>query len=177
MENLAEALQLSSPQQLLNASSAESQPQPGKRKVKVAVLVSGAGELALVLAQTTSLHRRGWFRCAHLAFLSVESPDLSNSRVTLLHCLKIEHYQCPYPQSCLWASSSLSEQQLRAPPGAVGAHASPTLCSLPLEARPCLLSSAVPGSRAVVPSWCCSSPTDPEWRSCGARPALGSPPG
>ncbi|XP_039569023.1 trifunctional purine biosynthetic protein adenosine-3-like [Passer montanus] len=43
VENLAEALQLSSPQQLLDASTAEIQPQPGKRKVKVAVLVSGAG--------------------------------------------------------------------------------------------------------------------------------------
>lgn len=51
VENLAEALQLSSPQQLLDASTAEIQPQPRKRKVKVAVLVSGAGELALVLAQ------------------------------------------------------------------------------------------------------------------------------
>ncbi|NXB37054.1 PUR2 protein, partial [Eulacestoma nigropectus] len=43
VENLAEALQLSSPQQLLNNTTAESQPQPRKRKVKVAVLVSGAG--------------------------------------------------------------------------------------------------------------------------------------
>ncbi|NXI81653.1 PUR2 protein, partial [Rhipidura dahli] len=43
VENLAEALQQSSPQQLLNNSTAESQPQPGKRKVKVAVLVSGTG--------------------------------------------------------------------------------------------------------------------------------------
>ncbi|XP_062371230.1 trifunctional purine biosynthetic protein adenosine-3-like [Cinclus cinclus] len=43
VENLAEALQLGSPQQLLNDSSARIQPQPGKRKVKVAVLVSGAG--------------------------------------------------------------------------------------------------------------------------------------
>ncbi|NXO44938.1 PUR2 protein, partial [Locustella ochotensis] len=43
VQNLAEALQLSSPQQLLNDSGAERQPQPGKRKVKVAVLVSGAG--------------------------------------------------------------------------------------------------------------------------------------
>uniref|UniRef100_A0A8C3TTB9 Trifunctional purine biosynthetic protein adenosine-3 n=1 Tax=Catharus ustulatus TaxID=91951 RepID=A0A8C3TTB9_CATUS len=42
VENLAEALQLSSPQQL-SSSRAETQPQPGKRKVKVAVLVSGAG--------------------------------------------------------------------------------------------------------------------------------------
>ncbi|XP_058275235.1 trifunctional purine biosynthetic protein adenosine-3-like [Hirundo rustica] len=41
VENLAEALQLSSPQQLLNDSTAQSQPK--KRKVKVAVLVSGAG--------------------------------------------------------------------------------------------------------------------------------------
>lgn len=56
VENLAEALQLSSPQQLLDHSTAESQPQPGKRKVKVAVLVSGAGELSLVLAQRMSLH-------------------------------------------------------------------------------------------------------------------------
>lgn len=53
VENLAEALQLSSPQQL-NSSRAEIQPQPGKRKVKVAVLVSGAGELPLVLAHTMS---------------------------------------------------------------------------------------------------------------------------
>ncbi|NWW03543.1 PUR2 protein, partial [Oreocharis arfaki] len=43
VENLAEALQLSSPQQLLNDTAAESQPQPRKRKVKVAVLVSGTG--------------------------------------------------------------------------------------------------------------------------------------
>ncbi|XP_039409767.1 trifunctional purine biosynthetic protein adenosine-3-like isoform X1 [Corvus cornix cornix] len=43
VENLAEALQLSSPQQLLNDTTAESQPQPRKRKVKVAVLVSGIG--------------------------------------------------------------------------------------------------------------------------------------
>ncbi|XP_071287214.1 trifunctional purine biosynthetic protein adenosine-3-like [Agelaius tricolor] len=43
VENLAEALQLSSPRQLLDASTAEIQPQPRKRKVKVAVLVSGAG--------------------------------------------------------------------------------------------------------------------------------------
>ncbi|NXH55139.1 PUR2 protein, partial [Rhabdornis inornatus] len=43
VENLAEALQLSSSQQLLSSSSAETQPQPRKRKVKVAVLVSGAG--------------------------------------------------------------------------------------------------------------------------------------
>ncbi|NWW65183.1 PUR2 protein, partial [Ifrita kowaldi] len=43
VENLAEALQLSSPQQLLNNTTAESQPQPRKRKVKVAVLVSGTG--------------------------------------------------------------------------------------------------------------------------------------
>lgn len=52
VENLAEALQLSSPQQLLNSSRAETQP--GKRKVKVAVLVSGAGELPLVLAHRMS---------------------------------------------------------------------------------------------------------------------------
>ncbi|XP_053827825.1 trifunctional purine biosynthetic protein adenosine-3-like isoform X1 [Vidua macroura] len=43
VENLAEALQLSSPQQLLDTSTAEIQSQPRKRKVKVAVLVSGAG--------------------------------------------------------------------------------------------------------------------------------------
>ncbi|NXY12260.1 PUR2 protein, partial [Pteruthius melanotis] len=53
VENLAEALQLSSPQQLLNDT--ERQPQPRKRKVKVAVLVSGAGELSLVLAQRRCL--------------------------------------------------------------------------------------------------------------------------
>ncbi|NXH85243.1 PUR2 protein, partial [Edolisoma coerulescens] len=41
VENLAEALQLSSPQQLLKDTTAESQPR--KRKVKVAVLVSGTG--------------------------------------------------------------------------------------------------------------------------------------
>ncbi|NWH91874.1 PUR2 protein, partial [Aegithalos caudatus] len=41
VENLAEALQLSSPQ--LNDSTAQSQPQPRRGKVKVAVLVSGAG--------------------------------------------------------------------------------------------------------------------------------------
>uniref|UniRef100_A0A8C5T3S8 ATP-grasp domain-containing protein n=1 Tax=Malurus cyaneus samueli TaxID=2593467 RepID=A0A8C5T3S8_9PASS len=43
VENLAEALQLSSPQQLLSNTTAQSQLQPRKRKVKVAVLVSGAG--------------------------------------------------------------------------------------------------------------------------------------
>ncbi|NXC10092.1 PUR2 protein, partial [Orthonyx spaldingii] len=43
VQNLAEALQLSSPQQLLNSPTAESQPQPRRRKVKVAVLVSGTG--------------------------------------------------------------------------------------------------------------------------------------
>ncbi|NWR41758.1 PUR2 protein, partial [Regulus satrapa] len=43
VENLAEALQLSSPQQLPKDSSAEEQPRPVRRKVKVAVLVSGAG--------------------------------------------------------------------------------------------------------------------------------------
>ncbi|NWV63277.1 PUR2 protein, partial [Malurus elegans] len=43
VENLAEALQLSSPQQLLSNTTAQIQPQPRKRKVKVAVLVSGAG--------------------------------------------------------------------------------------------------------------------------------------
>lgn len=83
VENLAEALQLSSPQQLLDANTAKIQPQPRKRKVKVAVLVSGAGELSLVLAQRMSSHRRGWFRCVHLAFLPVESPDPSKSRVSL----------------------------------------------------------------------------------------------
>ncbi|NWT14700.1 PUR2 protein, partial [Vireo altiloquus] len=43
VENLAEALQLSCPQQLLNDTTAESQSQPRRRKVKVAVLVSGTG--------------------------------------------------------------------------------------------------------------------------------------
>ncbi|NXO26452.1 PUR2 protein, partial [Cisticola juncidis] len=43
VENLAEALQLSCPQQPQGDSSTESQPQAGRRKVKVAVLVSGAG--------------------------------------------------------------------------------------------------------------------------------------
>ncbi|NWV73984.1 PUR2 protein, partial [Dasyornis broadbenti] len=43
VENLAEALQLSSPRQLLSDPAAERQPLPRKRKVKVAVLVSGAG--------------------------------------------------------------------------------------------------------------------------------------
>uniref|UniRef100_U3JI50 phosphoribosylformylglycinamidine cyclo-ligase n=1 Tax=Ficedula albicollis TaxID=59894 RepID=U3JI50_FICAL len=82
VENLAEALQLSSPQQLLDDSSAEIQPQPGKRKVKVAVLVSGAGELPLVLAQRLSLHtRRGWASSAHLAFYPMGSPDPSKPRV------------------------------------------------------------------------------------------------
>ncbi|TRZ10499.1 hypothetical protein HGM15179_016612 [Zosterops borbonicus] len=55
VENLSEALQMSSPQQL-NDSTAQSQPQPRKRKAKVAVLVSGAGELSLVLAQRMPLY-------------------------------------------------------------------------------------------------------------------------
>uniref|UniRef100_A0A669QUY9 Trifunctional purine biosynthetic protein adenosine-3 n=1 Tax=Phasianus colchicus TaxID=9054 RepID=A0A669QUY9_PHACC len=43
VENLLEALQLSSPQHLLNNTVVESQQQPRKNKVKVAVLVSGTG--------------------------------------------------------------------------------------------------------------------------------------
>ncbi|NXL94829.1 PUR2 protein, partial [Alectura lathami] len=43
VENLLEALQLSSPQHLLNNTVAESQQQPRKNKVKVAVLISGTG--------------------------------------------------------------------------------------------------------------------------------------
>ncbi|NWV34429.1 PUR2 protein, partial [Grantiella picta] len=43
VENLAEALQLSSPRQLLSDIPTYRQPQPRKRKVKVAVLVSGTG--------------------------------------------------------------------------------------------------------------------------------------
>lgn len=83
VENLAEALQLSNPQQLLNDSTAESQPQPRKRKVKVAVLVSGTGELSLVLAQRMSLHRRGCIQVCPpgLSFSRVCGP--SKSRVSL----------------------------------------------------------------------------------------------
>ncbi|KFP42020.1 Trifunctional purine biosynthetic protein adenosine-3, partial [Chlamydotis macqueenii] len=43
VENLLEALQLSSPQHLLNNAVVESQHQPRKNKVKVAVLISGTG--------------------------------------------------------------------------------------------------------------------------------------
>ncbi|XP_040440938.1 trifunctional purine biosynthetic protein adenosine-3-like [Falco naumanni] len=43
VENLLEALQLSSPQHLLNNAVVESQHQPRKSKVKVAVLISGTG--------------------------------------------------------------------------------------------------------------------------------------
>ncbi|NXC37685.1 PUR2 protein, partial [Penelope pileata] len=43
VENLPEALQLSSPQHLLNNTVVESQHQPRKNKVKVAVLISGTG--------------------------------------------------------------------------------------------------------------------------------------
>ncbi|XP_009980305.1 PREDICTED: trifunctional purine biosynthetic protein adenosine-3-like [Tauraco erythrolophus] len=43
VENLLEALQLSSPQHLLNNAVVESQHQPRKKKVKVAVLISGTG--------------------------------------------------------------------------------------------------------------------------------------
>ncbi|NXP15795.1 PUR2 protein, partial [Thinocorus orbignyianus] len=43
VENLLEALQLSSPQHLLNSTVVENQHQPRKNKVKVAVLISGTG--------------------------------------------------------------------------------------------------------------------------------------
>uniref|UniRef100_A0A8B9J1N3 ATP-grasp domain-containing protein n=1 Tax=Amazona collaria TaxID=241587 RepID=A0A8B9J1N3_9PSIT len=43
VKNLLEALQLSSPQHLLNNAVVESQHQPRKNKVKVAVLISGTG--------------------------------------------------------------------------------------------------------------------------------------
>ncbi|KFP81616.1 Trifunctional purine biosynthetic protein adenosine-3, partial [Acanthisitta chloris] len=43
VENLEEALQLSSPQHLLSDTNTESQHQPRRRKVNVAVLVSGTG--------------------------------------------------------------------------------------------------------------------------------------
>uniref|UniRef100_A0A8C6N9M4 Trifunctional purine biosynthetic protein adenosine-3 n=1 Tax=Melopsittacus undulatus TaxID=13146 RepID=A0A8C6N9M4_MELUD len=43
VKNLLEALQLSSPQHLLNNTVVESQHQPRKNKVKVAVLISGTG--------------------------------------------------------------------------------------------------------------------------------------
>ncbi|NWY01585.1 PUR2 protein, partial [Nothoprocta ornata] len=43
VENLLEALQLSSPQRLLNNTDVESPQQPRKNKVKVAVLISGTG--------------------------------------------------------------------------------------------------------------------------------------
>ncbi|NXA12012.1 PUR2 protein, partial [Sapayoa aenigma] len=43
VENLVEALQLSSPQDVLSDAAVESQHQPRRKKVKVAVLVSGTG--------------------------------------------------------------------------------------------------------------------------------------
>lgn len=51
VKNLLEALQLSSPQHLLNNVVVESQHQPRRNKVKVAVLVSGTGELSFIITQ------------------------------------------------------------------------------------------------------------------------------
>ncbi|NWX66400.1 PUR2 protein, partial [Promerops cafer] len=74
VENLAEALQLSSPQQLLNASPAEIQPR--KRKVKVAVLVSGAG--TALPALIGSAREPG--SCAQLVLVISSKPGLEELR-------------------------------------------------------------------------------------------------
>ncbi|NXX32971.1 PUR2 protein, partial [Nicator chloris] len=76
VENLAEALQLSSPQQLLKDSSAKSQPQPGKRKVKVAVLVSGAGRALPALI--SSAREPG--SCAQLVLVISSRPGVEELR-------------------------------------------------------------------------------------------------
>ncbi|NWI01728.1 PUR2 protein, partial [Tichodroma muraria] len=76
VENLAEALQLSSPQQLLNDSAAEIQPQPGKRKVKVAVLVSGAG--TALPALIGSAREPG--SCAQLVLVISNRPGVEELR-------------------------------------------------------------------------------------------------
>ncbi|RLV85316.1 hypothetical protein DV515_00016088 [Chloebia gouldiae] len=76
VENLAEALQLSSPQQLLDASTAKIQPQPGKRKVKVAVLVSGAG--TALPALIGSAREPG--SCAQLVLVISNRPGVQELR-------------------------------------------------------------------------------------------------
>ncbi|NXN89034.1 PUR2 protein, partial [Bombycilla garrulus] len=76
VENLAEALQLSSPQQLLKDSSAEIQPQPRKRKVKVAVLVSGAG--TALPALMGSAREPG--SCAQLVLVISNRPGVEELR-------------------------------------------------------------------------------------------------
>ncbi|XP_037996653.1 trifunctional purine biosynthetic protein adenosine-3-like [Motacilla alba alba] len=76
VENLAEALQLSSPQQLLDASTAEIQPQPRKRKVKVAVLVSGAG--TALPALIGSAREAG--SCAQLVLVISNRPGVQELR-------------------------------------------------------------------------------------------------
>ncbi|XP_059696163.1 trifunctional purine biosynthetic protein adenosine-3-like [Haemorhous mexicanus] len=76
VENLAEALQLSSPQQLLDASTAEIQPQPRKRKVKVAVLVSGAG--TALPALIGSAREPG--SCAQLVLVISNRPGVQELR-------------------------------------------------------------------------------------------------
>ncbi|NWI44911.1 PUR2 protein, partial [Picathartes gymnocephalus] len=76
VENLAEALQLSSPQQLLKDSTAESQPQPRKRKVKVAVLVSGAGRALPALISCA----REPGSCAQLVLVISNKPGVEELR-------------------------------------------------------------------------------------------------
>ncbi|NXT63104.1 PUR2 protein, partial [Chaetops frenatus] len=76
VENLAEALQLSSPQQLLKDSSAQSQPQPRKRKVKVAVLVSGAGGALPALISCA----REPGSCARLVLVISNKPGVEELR-------------------------------------------------------------------------------------------------
>uniref|UniRef100_A0A8C0VE39 Trifunctional purine biosynthetic protein adenosine-3-like n=1 Tax=Cyanistes caeruleus TaxID=156563 RepID=A0A8C0VE39_CYACU len=74
VENLAEALQLSSPQQLLKDSTAEIQPR--KRKVKVAVLVSGAG--TALSALIGSAREPG--SCAQLVLVISNRPGVEELR-------------------------------------------------------------------------------------------------
>ncbi|NXW72223.1 PUR2 protein, partial [Hirundo rustica] len=74
VENLAEALQLSSPQQLLNDSTAQSQPK--KRKVKVAVLVSGAGRALPALIGSA----REPGSCAQLVLVISNRPGVQELR-------------------------------------------------------------------------------------------------
>nr|XP_032606756.2 trifunctional purine biosynthetic protein adenosine-3-like [Taeniopygia guttata] len=76
VENLAEALQLSSPQQLLDANTAKIQPQPRKRKVKVAVLVSGAG--TALPALIGSAREPG--SCAQLVLVISNRPGVQELR-------------------------------------------------------------------------------------------------
>ncbi|NXO99821.1 PUR2 protein, partial [Certhia brachydactyla] len=74
VENLTEAL--SSPQQLLNDSTAEIQSQPRKRKVKVAVLVSGAGRALPALI--SSAREPG--SCAQLVLVISNKPGVEELR-------------------------------------------------------------------------------------------------